>query len=487
MNRYEKLLPLAGMWPAAVMCLRQIAAHAAVVLLLLSAADLCHAQSSSQQDTGATTTTDESAGEPVTVLSQHEFGRFWISGQVNVILQWHPSFPADYSGANSLRSRGENATSRVLTLYTGARLTDHLEALVDVESAGGRGISDAFGLAGFTNLDVVRNPDLGSAPYIARAMIHAVIPLSEENVDAEPGPFSLFKKLPVRRLEVRFGKLGIADFFDLNSAGGDSHLQFLNWTVDNNGAYDYSADTRGYTYALMLDYEDKTWALRFAEALMPKVANGIHLDANIARARAENLELELRHKYIPKHDGVIRLLAYANHADMGSYREAIAAFLAGIDSVPDITAHRQQGRVKYGFGANVEQEVSRGVTLFGRTGWNEGHNESFAYTEVNNTLEVGAGFNGQLWRRKIDKAGVAFVTNGLSRDHREYLALGGLGFLLGDGKLNYGRETIFEAYYTAHLWRGVFASFDAQHINNPGYNRDRGPVIVPALRMHVDF
>ena len=294
-------------------------------------------------------------------------------------------------------------------------------------------------------------------------------------------------ELPARRLEVRLGKMSLVDYFDVNSVGSDSHLQFLNWTTDNNGAYDYAADTRGYTDAAMIEYDDRAWSVRFAEALMPKVANGIHLDADLARARSENIEFERRGNFLPHRAGVVRALTYINHADMGSYREAIQAFLAGIDPVPDVTKHRQQGRIKYGFGVNFEQPVTSWLTAFGRWGWNEGANESFAYTEVDETIEAGAGFGGNLWKRKLDRAGVAFISNGISNDHKQYLALGGAGFLLGDGALSYGRETIVESYYTAHLWRGVFAAFDLQHINNPGYNRARGPVIVPGLRLHVDF
>ena len=423
----------------------------------------------------------------LTILDHSSTSRLWFSGQINVILQWHPSFKAKYSGDNSLRAEGENATSRVLTLYAGVQLTRTTEVLVDVESAGGRGISDALGLAGFTNLDVVRNPTLGSTPYLARAMVHQIIPLSSETIENERGPFSLATELPVRRLEVRIGKLGVADFFDINSAGSDSHLQFMNWTVDNNGAFDYAADTRGYTVGALIEYQDRNWALRFGECLMPKVANGIDLDWNLGRARGENAELEIRHKFLGDELSVIRLLGYSNHANMGSYREAIDGFLSGRESVPDIEAHRKQGRVKYGFGLNVEQPITNGITLFARSGWNEGHNESFAYTEANNTAEIGAGLNGGIWDRKFDRAGSAFVSNGISRDHRDYLALGGKGFLLGDGTLTYGRERIFENYYAAHFWRGVFGSFDVQYISNPGYNRDRGPVVVPAIRLHLEF
>jgi high affinity Mn2+ porin len=446
-----------------------------LILVLFQIAAFAQSQDSPSED------------QATTIFNHPASSRFWLSGQVNIILQWHRSFRAKYSGENSLNSRGENATSRVLTLYTGARITNTTEVLFDLESAGGRGISDALGLAGYTNLDVVRNPTLGAKPYLARLMVRQIIPLSSESVEAERDQLHLATKLPVRRLEVRAGKFSLADFFDLNSVGSDSHLQFMNWTVDNNGGYDYAADTRGYTYAILIEYQDRRWGLRFAEALMPKVANGIKLDWNLRRARAENLEIELRRSLLPKRAGTLRLLAYVNHANMGDYREAIAAFLSGKESTPDIEAHRRQGRIKYGFGANAEQQISEQVRVFGRWGWNEGHHESFAYTEVNDTVELGADLKGSLWRRRHDKVGVALVSNGISAEHRRYLALGGHGFLLGDGALNYGRERVLETYYTLRIWRGIFASFDLQQIVNPGYNRDRGPVIVPALRMHIDF
>jgi len=444
------------------------------------------AEKSSSSEVSKNNDTEPEENSP-TIFPHSQTSRFWISGQINTILQWHPSFRAKYSGDNSLRPQAENATSRVLTLYTGVQLTKRTEILFDVESAGGRGISDALGLAGFTNLDVVRNPSLGSKPYLARLMIHQIIPLSKETTDTKRGPFSLPTRLPIRRIEIRAGKFSMADFYDVNSVGSDSHLQFMNWTIDNNGGYDYAADTRGYTFGLLVEYQDRNWGVRFAEALMPKVANGINLEWNLHRARSENLELEFRHNFIPGRAGVLRLLTYMNHANMGSYREAIENFRAGRTSVPDITAHPAQTRIKYGVGINYEQEVTKQLRFFGRYGWNEGRHESFAYTEVNNTVALGFDFTGDRWRRNHDKIGVAFVTNGISADHRLYLALGGKGFLLGDGALTYGRENILETYYTAHVWRGVFTSFNLQHINNPGYNRDRGPVLVPGMRLHLEF
>ena len=183
----------------------------------------------------------------------------------------------------------------------------------------------------------------------------------------------------------------------------------------------------------------------------------------------------------------LRLLGYANHANMGSYTEAIDAFRAGHDPTPTIEAHRQPGRTKYGVGANVDYAMPGGVRVFARTGWNSGDTESFAYTEVNDTAAVGGDIAGAHWHRPMDRVGVAFVSNGLSGPHREYLQFGGLGFLLGDGNLRYGREAIIETYYTAHLWRGVSASVGAQIIANPGYNRDRGPIVVQMGRVHLEF
>src|SRR5581483_999126 len=174
-----------------------------------------------------------------------------------------------------------------LTLFTGLRLTNTTEFLCDIQETGGHGIGEAFGLAGFTNLDVVRNPALSKAPYIARLIYHQIIPLGANTVPQLRGPYSLFPRLPERRIEIRFGKFSLADFFDLNTYGSDQNFQFMNWTIDNNGAWDYAADTRGYTYAAMIEYDSPHWSLRFAEALMPKAANGIHLDADLSRARSE--------------------------------------------------------------------------------------------------------------------------------------------------------------------------------------------------------
>ena len=469
----------------------QIAVIAASLLIFLTAgvSGLRAQDPTAPQATAASPDNDPapSADLPPALVPHLSDSRFWLSGQSNFIFQTHPPFHAPYSGTNSLRPEYEKATSRVLTLYTGVRLNDSTEALVDIEEAGGAALSTGLGLAGNTDLDIVRNPLLSKAPYLARGMIHKVFALSDDKVENARNSLSLFDELPRRRLEIRFGKFSMPDFLDQNSVGSDTHFQFTNWTVDNNGAFDYAADTRGYTVGFTADYEDRNWGLRFAEGLMPKVANGIDLVWKPWQAHAENFEYELRHGLIPRKAGVIRALAYTNYANMGVYRDAVAQFEQGLVAVPDITHHPWHITRKYGFGLNVEQNLTRYLAVFGRFGWDNGKTESFAYTEVDQTFAGGVGASGGWWRRKYDRAGFAFVRNAIAKDHEIYLADGGDGFLLGDGRLNYGREKIIETFYTAHVWSGIYVAPGLQHINNPGYNRDRGPVLVPTFRLHLEF
>jgi high affinity Mn2+ porin len=455
----------------------------AALLLLVSAS-----AASSQEPAVSAPPPDDPA---LTMFPHPEDSRYWVSGQANIIFQGRLPFHSPYEGAHSFRSSAEYKTSMVGTLYTALRRNRsdryNTDFIFDIESAAGRGLSQALGLAGFTNLDVVRNPNLGAVPYIARYQIHQVFGLTNATVPQEQNQFALAASVPVRRVEFRIGKMTLPDFFDVNSVGSDSHLQFMNWTIDNNGAWDYAADTRGYTVGGMAEYDDRSWSLRYGIFAMPVVANGIDLDWAFSRAHGQNGEFELRRSLIHARKGVTRVLFFANRAHMGSYREAVNAFLDGTDSTPTITNHEKFGALKYGVGFNTEQELTQDLRVFGRFGWNEGQHESFAYTEVDQTVEAGFDYAGTSWHRPQDKVALAVVSNAIKSDHQNYLRLGGLGFLLGDGKLNYGRETIAEGYYNWHAWRGLFYALDVQHISNPGYNRDRGPAWVGSVRAHVDF
>jgi hypothetical protein len=435
--------------------------------------------------------------DPILTMAPHsESAPWWVSGQANSIFQMHGHFHSPYEGDNSLQDIFETKASEVSTLYLGYQWHPNTryntDFIADFENAGGRGISQALGLAGITNLDVVRNPTLSIAPYLSRGEIHQTIGITDEMVGQDRGPLALATSVPVRRFEIRVGKMSLPDVLDVNSVGSDSHMQFTNWTIDNNGAWDYAADTRGYTVGGLLEYDDRIWSARYLIAAMPIVANGLELDWAFSQAHGQNWEFELRKGPLAslikvKHPGAVRVLAYRNNAHMGNYRESVQQFLAGKVPVPDITQTERYGAVKYGFGLNIEQNVTNSLRLFSRGGWNEDQQESFAYTEVGQTVSLGGDYNGHTWSRPDDKLGVAFVSNAIKRDHQNYLHYGGSGFLLGDGNLTYGRENIVEWYYNAHLWRGLYAMVGGTFIVHPGYNRDRGPVYVPTVRAHIDF
>jgi high affinity Mn2+ porin len=428
---------------------------------------------------------------PITTMFPHSnTWPIWISGQANVILQAHPSFHSSYEGINSFTGPGEYKTSLLGTLYTGLQVPGTnklLEVLFDEESAGGRGLSNALGVAGFTNLDVVRNPNLSSVPYVSRWVIQQTIPLSSDTVELERGPFSLATTAAARRLVFHIGKMSLPDLFDQNAVGSDSHLQFTNWAIDNNGAWDYAADTRGYTRGIALEYFDRHWSARYGIFQMPTVANGIDLDWAFSRARGQDAEIEVDKGFLKHRLGKVRVLGFWNNGHMGNYQQAIQAYLDGEDAVPNITAHEHFDALKYGVGLNIEQAVTSQTRVYGRFGWNEGQHESYCYTEIDQTFQFGADHVGTSWGRPVDKVGVAFVTNAISKDHWEYLKLGGHGFILGDGTLNYGRENILETYYNLHVWRGLYYALGYSFVDNPGYNRDRGPVSVFSVRGHIDF
>jgi carbohydrate-selective porin OprB len=266
----------------------------------------------------------------------------------------------------------------------------------------------------------------------------------------------------------------------------------MNWSLWENTAWDYAANTRGYTDGFVFGYISPDWSLKYGVYRMPVLANGQTLESSFSKARGENLELTLS----PWKTGtIVRLLAYRNTARMGIYRDALASAAAN-HTTPDVVADDQEGRRKYGYGLNVEQPITdAGETgAFLRLGWNDGKTESFAFTEVDQHASLGAQISGIHWQRTDDRLGAAMVVEGLSGPHRDYLAAGGSGFLLGDGQLHYAREQILEMYYRAQItWSyGQFPvrlqlGPDFQYIRNPGYNKDRGPASFWALRFHLEY
>jgi high affinity Mn2+ porin len=410
--------------------------------------------------------------------------------QATIIYQNMPSFSSPYSGSHSLSSENTQGHGHTETygIYLGSQIAPSLQAYLDVEQARGNGVGHAVGLGGITDGDVIRqgSADLGTGPYIARLYLRYLIPLSQENDSlATRGMDQLPGNEPGSRIEMKLGKMASTDDFDLNRYANNTRTQFLNWGLINNTAWDFAADTRGYSYGFVVALVEPSWRLAIGTYKMPTTANGSEFDSHLSQARGDNLELTLKPNQLGT---VVRLLAYHNQARMGNYAETVVIGRA-TSSVPDITADEQPGRSKRGFGVNLEQPLTDdGETgFFLRAGWNDGHTEEFAFTEVDRHLSKGLQVSGIHWGRAADRLGIAYVWHGLSHEHRDYLAAGGSGFLLGDGKLNYGPEQILETYYLVQIGRYAQLTPDFQYIQNPGYNRDRGPAEVYSLRLRLSF
>jgi high affinity Mn2+ porin len=412
--------------------------------------------------------------------------RWNLHFQSTVIWQLHPAFHASYSGQNSLSSGFESPLSVTSTLFLGVRLWHNASVCFNPELSGGGGFSQTTGIAGFPNGEVYRVSDPQPHVYVARLYLKQVFPVSngrswQEDEANQPGG-----KSPSEYFALYAGKFSIMDFFDDNRFSHDPRMQFFNWALMGNGAWDYPANTRGYTYGLTLECVMKKWALRIGSVMVPKSANGSVMDPDVLRSNSEALEFEY-HCDLGHRPGTLRFITYLTQARMGNYRQAMEWGTAH-DTTPFVDSTRALGRIKYGFGLNLEQDIADHIGIFLRAGWNDGRNETWVFTEIDRTLSLGLHLNGHLWKRSDDQIGVATIFNGLSTDHKHYLESGGYGFIIGDGKLKYGPECIAEIYYSLKIMQyPLWLTADYQFILNPAYNCDRGPVHAPGIRLHVEF
>jgi high affinity Mn2+ porin len=407
---------------------------------------------------------------------------FW---QATSIGQYHGTFRSPYEGPNSLRDITEYSSSLTTTIFFGLRLDTNTQLYFDPEIAGGRGFSNVTGIANFPNGELPRVSSVTPKPYLARLYLQHDFGWGSERESFESEENQLAGSRPVNRYTIAVGRFTLTDFFDNNRYTHDPRTQFMGWGVMYNGAWDYPADTRGYTWALYQELHTAHWSFRYAAAMEPKVANGEQFDHRVLRDRGDNFEVERRYS-LRKHQGAIRALGFLLHTDSGSYQEALK-LAAETGTTPDVTKTREVGRTKYGVGLNLEQEITSDIGIFSRLGWNDGHTESFAFTAIDRLATGGVSVTGKRWRRTFDVAATELTASGLSAVHAAYLAAGGLDFLIGDGRLRYGPEYVWETYYSARVFPGFFATIDLQRVDNPAYNQDRGPVWVPSLRLHLEF
>jgi high affinity Mn2+ porin len=413
--------------------------------------------------------------------------------QSTIVMQGHPSFHSEYSGQNSLSDTAEPAMSITSTLYMGRELWKGASIYLNPEIAGGKGMSYTLGIAGFPNGQVFRVGDPAPTLYIGRFFFRQYIALPGSEYHPAEGELNQLagESIPASCIKITVGKISLADgelpMFDHNSYTDDAMSQFLNWALMTNGAWDYPANTRGYTPSFVVEFIKPTWAIRAGIELMPKVANGSDMDLNISKARGENIEVEKDWKKNGR-KGAVRLLAYRNFSHGRSYRDAIAASIDGSDTSLNVNSVGTYGGKKYGLGINAEQELTNDCGIFFRAGWNDGKTSSYVFTEIDQTITGGISIKGIKWKRPDDVFGMAAVVNGISQDHIDFLNAGGYGFIIGDGKLtHYGNEEIIETYYSARMSKEIWATLDYQFINNPAYNIDRGPVHVFGARVHVEF
>jgi high affinity Mn2+ porin len=418
-----------------------------------------------------------------------------IHAQITTVYQYHPAFHADYSGINSLSSDAAGALSLTSTLFVGRKLWKGAAIYVNPELSGGMGLSGAHGAAGFPNGEIYRVGNPTPTPFFARLFLQQIIRLGKSDYDVQPTDANqLAGKIPSSRVVISVGKFCLSDFFDGNSYDHDARSQFLNWSLMANGSWDFPADTRGYTSGFVVEFIEPLWALRFSAVRVPKQANALQMDWQIDKANSETAEFEKDWKY-QGHTGALRATGFITFSRAPYYKDVIRAMQTGdtaeanmlINIISGQTTWNTFGGIKYGFGLNVEQDFGYGIGVFARGNWSDGHNAEWAFTQIDNNVQLGMLMHGTLWKRPMDNFGVAVAINGLGPLQRQYLELGGYGFIIGDGKLNYAREAILEVFYNVQLAGFLFISPDYQFIVNPGYNKDRGPVHVPGLRVHLEI
>lgn len=418
--------------------------------------------------------------------------KWTIHFQLTTIGQKHSGFKSAHSGENSLADSVEpTALSLTSTLFLGRKLWRGAAVYFNPEMSGGKGLSFTKGVAGALNGETYRVGATEPQVFIARAYLQQHFSIGPREYEDVPDDVNkVAGRIPSSRITLTAGKFAMSDLFDDNVYSKDPRTQFFNWSIWANGAWDYPADTRGYTYGLVAELAMQRWSFKVSTVAVPRIANFHLMEYKIPKAHSETVELD-HSFYIRKKEGNIRLTLSNTHSKAPSYQQGLNAITSNDNFILDVISgyveNTGYGGKKFGIGLNAEQTLTDQIGIFSRLGWNDGKDVSWAFTEIDRTFSLGFSFKGDAWNRVNDVIGVAGVANAISKPHRDFLKAGGYGFIIGDGYLNYGYESIVETFYNARLSTFLFAGFDYQFVNNPGYNKDRGPVHVFAIRVHVEI
>jgi high affinity Mn2+ porin len=438
---------------------------------------------SAQAPSASAPATDTPSASDAPSLEETESERWNLYFQATSIGDYHGTFPSPYQGPLSLQDISEHDVSLTTTLFFTARLEQDTFLIFNPEIAGGKGFSGVNGIADQPNGEIPRVASATPKPYIARLLIQHDFGFGTEKERQESDENQLAGERPMTRYSVYVGRFTVTDYFDNNNYTHDPRTQFMAWGVMYNGAWDYPADTRGYTWGIVQEFHTRNWSLRYGIAAEPKIANGQQFDRRLFRDHGQVWEEERRYAWHNR-AGAIRIMEYANREQGGNYGEALQ-LAAATGTTPNVSLTDRVGTLKYGTGISFDQAISSDIGIFARLGWNDGKTQSFAFTAIDRLASGGVSVKATRWRRKFDVVGTSFTAGGLSAVHRQYLAEGGLDFLIGDGRLNYAPEYVWESFYSARVVPGFYATFDVQHDTDPAYNRDRGPVMIYSIRLHM--
>lgn len=419
---------------------------------------------------------------PITPADTNSVSESWNwHAQSTVVAQANPRFTSAYEGVHSLPDVNSVRETVSFDLTGAVSLWSGAAAFADALVWQGYGLGNTYGIEAFPSGEAYRLGTTVPNINLARLFLRQSFGLGGERETVAGDALNLSGQRDVNRLTFTVGKLSAKDIFDNNAYANNPRTQFMDWSLYANDAWDYPADSLGYITGAAVELNQRDWAVRYGFFEMPRVANGVAIDPAPLRAWGMVTEFEWRYA-LGERPGTVRLLGFLNRAHMGSY----AAAVDGGPAPADITLSREY-RYKYGGGLNWDQAVGGGVGVFARVGWGDGQNESWAFNDVDRTATAGFSVRGGTWGRAADTFGFGGGFNGLSKVHQEFLAAGGTGILAGDGNLNYGWEQFFETFYDCGLTRWLHASAHYELVASPAFNRDRGPVHVFGLRVHMEF
>jgi high affinity Mn2+ porin len=455
----------------------------AVPIVLVTSGFLCWPMVCAGQMVGPT---PQPPSIPITAeeVEQIQPESWAVHAQSTFTTQYHPGFTSPFRGPNSLNGHEQARETFDLTLYAGVRPWPGAEFWIDPEIDQGFGLSNTTGVAGYPSGEAYK---LGkSEPYflIQRAFLRQTVDLGGGIEKLDPDLNQLAGTQTADRLVFTIGKYSIIDIFDTNKYAHDPRNDFFNWSIIDQGAFDYAANAWGYSYGATAEWYQNWWTARAGVFDLSTVPNGLNLSPGVRQGQLVT-ELEERHSLWDQ-PGKLKFLYWLTWGDLGTYLDAIALGQA-TGQTPSTGAVRRF-RTKDGVGLNLEQQLTGDLGVFARASLSQGSVEEDAFTDINQSISAGLSLTGSSWGRADDTMGLAGVVNRISHDGKLYLAAGGIGGIIGDGQLLHaGPEQIIEAYYNFAVFRGAKLTLDYQFINNPAYNRDRGPVSILGLRAHVQF